>query len=100
MELPADFWQLLNQRNTAEKLALFNRRCAQIALPRLGIGHDAGFRPDHGSVGDVDMISQAHLARHHHVLARRAASSYSRLGANQVVASDAAVVSDLHEVID
>ena len=52
------------------------------------------------TVADVHVIAQAGLAANHDVVAGRRAAGDANLGANNIVLSDATVVSDLNQVID
>ena len=67
------------------------------------VGHvvgDAGHGPQHGAVADVDVVADAHLPGHDHVVAGRGAAGDAHLRAEHVVAADAAIVGDHDLVVD
>src|SRR5438876_149755 len=80
--------QLLDERNAAEELPLFDTRSAQIALAGLGLGHQAAFAADEGPVANVQMIGDPNLPAQNDVLARRAAAGNAGLRADQVMPAD------------
>src|SRR5262249_45576682 len=62
-------------------------------------GH-AGLGADHRAAADVYVIGDAHLARKNHMIAGAAGAGNPHLADEEVVATDLAVVADLHQVID
>ena len=64
------------------------------------IPHNAGFGTQHRSISNSNVIRDANLPGHHNVISGGAASGNTNLGADQVMAPDAAVVGNHHLIID
>src|SRR6202035_6159593 len=63
-------------------------------------GDDAGTRAKHSAVADGDVVGNAGLARHHHIISHLDAARYADLRDNDAVSPDRAVVADLHQIVD
>src|SRR6202043_1161651 len=78
------------------------RLCRIADDARLGgnIRYDSGAASKHGTVADREMVADAHLPAHHDVIPDIDAAGYAGLRDDHAVPPDAAVVSDLHQVVD
>src|SRR5262245_971760 len=99
-QLPAHIGQLFQRHQDALLLALRGGRRAEHALVGGHVLGHARLGPDLGAVADVDVAHDADLAGDHDVVARGAGAGHAHLADEQVVPADAAVVADLHQVVD
>lgn len=85
------------------ELCLFKSRFSRASKHDL-IGRDvrcdSGLCADLGAVTDMNVVLYTDLACEHNVVSGTRASGDTDVGANQVVFSDGAVVTDLYQVVD
>ena len=92
--------QLLKRRYRAQPLARCERGRAAHHRARLDIASDAALRIDHGVVVNRQVAGDADLARQQHVLFENRTAGESGLGADDVVLSDDAGMTDLTEAVN
>src|SRR6202035_1870783 len=86
--------------DAAQPLACRPSRKAVVAGAGRHVADHAGAGADHGAIADGDVVGNAGLSGHHHIIPDFDTARYADLRDNDAVSPDLAVVSDLHQIVD
>src|SRR6185503_7105952 len=93
-------WQFGKRGLLQLLFALRSGRQSQHSSARGNVVRDAGHGANHGAVADGHVISNSDLSSEHDVVAGAGAARDADLRTDQVVPTDAAVVPNLHLVVN